>query len=165
MTGNIRFHWNAPEDIADAAAFAARVIGGQSSYISHGEIQTGLSDDGLRWIDDLGARFARDFAEPGDRDILVARAADGAICGLLIVAFEHGAHRSFAVIEDMAVDPETRSRGIGQSLLELAMEHIAGRKIDWVFLESGLANEGAHSFFEKSGFRKLSNVFGKRLQV
>ncbi|VVT17793.1 GNAT family N-acetyltransferase [Erythrobacter sp. EC-HK427] len=163
MTGSPAVRWNAPEDIPDAAAFAARVIGAQASYISHGEIQTGLSDDGVSWIPDLEERYAADFADPGDRDMLVARGVGGAVCGMLIVAFEHGEHRSFAVIEDMAVDPQARSGGIGRQLLERAMERIAARGIDWVFLESGLHNEDAHRFFEKNGFAKLSSVFGRRL--
>ena len=163
MSASLAFRWNAAEDVSDAAAFAASVIGAQPSYISHGEIQTGLSDDGVSWISNLAERYAADFADPGDRDMLVARGEGGAVCGMLIVAFEHGAHRSFAVIEDMAVDPAARSSGIGRQLLDRAMERIEARGIEWVFLESGLQNEDAHRFFEKNGFSKLSSVFGKRL--
>lgn len=163
MSKRLTFRWNAPEDASDVAVFAASVIGAQSSYISHGEIQTGLSDDGVSWIANLAERYAADFADRGDRDVLVARSAGGAVCGMLIVAFEHGKHRSFAVIEDMAVDPPERSSGVGKQLLERAMTRIEEQGIEWVFLESGLQNEDAHRFFEKNGFRKLSNVFGKRL--
>ena len=60
---------------AEAAAFFARVIGSDSRYISHGEVQCGLSEDGKSWVGDLDARFAEDMAEDDpERDLLVMRA-------------------------------------------------------------------------------------------
>jgi len=156
--------WNDPADVADAATFAGAVIGQSPEYISHGEIQTGLSDDGKHWIDNLAARYAEDFADPGERDMLVARAADGSVCGVLIVAWKDNDPRKFAVIEDMAVDPACRSQGIGQQLMALAEERIRQRGVEWVFLESGLRNEHAHRFFEREGFHPVSHVFARRLE-
>src|SRR3546814_11565359 len=42
--------WDRSPATAEAVArFFARTIGGDARYISHGEIQGGLSDDGVTW--------------------------------------------------------------------------------------------------------------------
>lgn len=159
----LSWHWNLVADIREAAAFAATVVGQSTEYISHGEIQTGLSPDGRRWADNLAELYAADFAERRDRDLLVGRNTDGAVCAFLVVAWEASARREFAVIEDMAVAPHLRGQGIGRELLALAQERIRQRGIDWVFLESGVANKGAHRFFEREGFDTVSHVFARKL--
>lgn len=161
----ISLRWDKSDRIARAAAaFAGRVIGSDTRYISHGEIQTGLSPDGTCWAENLGALYAEDFAELGDeRDLLVAVDASDAIVGMAIVAWEATARRQFAVLEDMAVEPALRSHGIGEHLLREVEERVKARGIDWLFLESGLENHGAHRFFERNGFRTVSHVFAKKV--
>ena len=159
----LEYCWNNPEDAADAAAFAGAIIAQAPEYISHGEIQTGLSDDGKSWVADLAQRYADDFADPGERDMVVGRAGDGSVKAFLIVAWEESPRRKFAVIEDMAVDPSLRSQGIGAELLALAEARVRARGIEWMFLESGLGNEHAHRFFERAGFHMTSHVFARRL--
>lgn len=150
----------------EAAAFAARVIGADARYISHGEIQTGLSLDGKRWAPNIAELYAEDFADLGDeRELIVTRDEDGTMIGMAIIAWEHSARRRFAVLEDMAVDPALRSQGIGLQLLRTVEARVAGRGIDWLFLESGLQNHGAHRFFERNGFETVSHVFAKRLEA
>jgi hypothetical protein len=59
---------------AEAARFFARVISRDPAYISHGEIQTGLSLDGKTWIANLEARFlAEATGDQGGRSLAVAR--------------------------------------------------------------------------------------------
>ncbi len=149
---------------SEAAVFAAKIIGQHAPYISHGEIQTGLSDDGRTWVADLDERYREDFLEFGDdRDLLTARLPDGALAGIAIVAWEESPRRRFAVLEDMAVDPDQRSSGIGALLLGEVDRAVKKRGIDWLFLESGKDNVRAHAFFERHGFNELSHVFAKRL--
>lgn len=161
----VSFEWDKSQGAArEAAGFAGRVIGSDTRYISHGEVQTGLSPDGHRWADDLGALYAEDFAELGDeRDLLIGRDDRGAIVAIAIIAWEETPRRRFAVLEDMAVEPALRSHGIGEQVLRAVEARVAERGIDWLFLESGIDNHGAHRFFEKNGFRTLSHVFAKRL--
>lgn len=161
----ISFHWdNSAATARSAAAFAGRVIGADTRYISHGEIQTGLSEDGARWAANVGDLYLEDFLELGtDRDLLVATRTDGAVVGILILAWEETPRRRFAVLEDMAVDPAMRSAGIGEALLTHAEARARERGIDWLFLESGIDNHGAHRFFERHEFKALSHVFAKRL--
>jgi len=137
------------------------VIGADTAYISHGEIQTGLSLDAEHWAPGLAALYADDFAALDEsRDLLVARDADGAIAGIAVLAWEETPRRRFAVLEDMAVDPARRSSGIGSLLLAAVRERAAGRGVTWLFLESGIRNARAHAFFERSGFAMISHVFG-----
>lgn len=159
----LHFRWNHAEDVAPAAAFAGRVIGAASSYISHGEIQTGLSDDGRSWVSNLERLYLEDFSDRGNRDLLVAHDAAGEVCGLLMLAWEASSRRRFAVIEDMAVDPSQRSQGIGKRMMDLAETRIREHGVEWVFLESGRDNEGAHHFFERAGFKRQSAVFARKL--
>ncbi|WP_066795424.1 GNAT family N-acetyltransferase [Sphingomonas soli] len=147
----------------EAADFAGRVIGFDTRYISHGEIQTGLSPDGDQWAPDLAQLYRDDFAELGDeRDLLTCRDG-GTIVGIAVVAWEESARRRFAVLEDMAVEPSRRSHGIGERLIGEIEARVAERGIEWLFLESGLENHRAHGFFERHGFKTVSHVFAKRL--
>lgn len=161
---NIDWRWNDQGDRKDAAAFAASTVGQSPDYISHGEIQTGLSEDGKNWAVNLGELYAADFADPGERDLLVGRDGSGDVCAFLMVAWESSPRRSFAVIEDMAVHPSLRGKGIGHRMLAMARARIQERGIEWVFLESGLNNEAAHRFFAREGFRTVSHVFAQKLE-
>ena len=150
--------------LTDLAALAARVIGTDTRYISHGEIQTGLSEDATHWSPHLAALFADDFAAiDDDRLVLAAYDPDDRPLGFAIIAWEQSSRRRFAVLEDMVVEPAARSLGIGAALLAAVEQRVAERGIDWVFLESGVRNERAHGFFERSGFATISHVFAKRL--
>lgn len=152
------------EALAQLAAMAAKVIGVDTRYISHGEIQTGLSDDATHWSPDLAELFADDFAELDDTRLVLAAYDQGGVpLGLAIIAWEETARRRFAVLEDMVIEPSVRSRGMGASLLAAVEQRVAARGIDWLFLESGLRNERAHGFFERNGFDMVSHVFAKRL--
>jgi GNAT superfamily N-acetyltransferase len=162
----IFFEWDKSLKVAEEAAqFAGRVIGSDPRYISHGEIQTGLSSDGESWADNLADLYARDFADLGEaRELLVGRSSDRVIVAIMVVAWEETPRRRFAVVEDMAVEPSLRSHGIGERALDLVQARAADRGVDWLFLESGLANHGAHRFFNRNGFRAISQVFAKHVQ-
>jgi ribosomal protein S18 acetylase RimI-like enzyme len=155
--------WNGREDIPAAAAFASHVIGQGVDYISHGEIQTGLSPDGRSWADNLPALYLADFSDLKDRDLLVARAPDGAIAAVAILAWEETPRMRFAVIEDLVVDPALRSAGVGAQMIAALSGRVQERGVEWVFLESGLRNERAHAFFRRHGFAEVSHVFARRL--
>lgn len=159
----IKLTWNASGDALAAAAFAASVIGQDTAYISHGEIQTGLSPDGRDWASNLAELYAADFVDLEDRDLLVVRLEDGTIAGVAIVAWEESKRRKFAVLEDMAVDPGLRSGGIGARIVEAVAERVRARGVSWLFLESGLRNERAHDFFKRHGFAEVSHVFARHL--
>lgn len=160
----LTFSWDRGRAANRAAAFAARAIGAQQSYVSHGEIQTGLSTDGLTWIADLEGRLREDFADPGkNREMLIVRDADRRIVGIGIIAWELDGPARFGTIEDMAVDPDLRGGGIGRLILERLVARLTHRGCDWAFLESGRENTRAHAFFQAHEFREISHVFVRKL--
>ncbi|NUT36325.1 MAG: GNAT family N-acetyltransferase [Hamadaea sp.] len=56
-----------------------------------------------------------------------------------------------ASIEDLAVHPGWRSRGVGASLLTAARSWAHEQGADYVFLESGVARAEAHRFYLREG--------------
>lgn len=63
-------------------------------------------------------------------------------------------------VEDLAVDPERRSRGVGTALLAAAREWARGAGATHLELDSGLARADAHRFYEREGGTRQSYTFG-----
>jgi GNAT superfamily N-acetyltransferase len=64
-----------------------------------------------------------------------------------------------ASIEDLAVHPDWRSRGVGTSLLAAARAWAAERGAGYVFLESGVARIEAHRFYLREGATQAASAF------
>lgn len=156
--------WADDADLPAIADFISDVIRRDARYISHGEIQTGLSPDGATWATNLHALMREDFTGLGpERRVVVARDADGALAGAAVVLTVDDDRAHFVVIEDIAVAPDSRSLGLGRALVAFIEASARKEGAAWAFLESGLDNERAHDFFERQAYRPLSKVFGKRL--
>jgi ribosomal protein S18 acetylase RimI-like enzyme len=155
----------APAAWTEAARFFARVISLDTAYISHGEIQTGLSLDGKTWIAHVEARFlAEATADQAGRSLAVARDAKGVIVAAAAVSWRFETEDApFATLQDLAVEPSLRSKGLGTEMVQLVEREVRGRKAAWLFLESGKDNRRAHAFFERAGFDEISHVFAKWL--
>ncbi|MEV4622376.1 GNAT family N-acetyltransferase [Asanoa sp. NPDC049573] len=69
-----------------------------------------------------------------------------------------------ASIEDLAVHPEWRSRGVGASLLTTARAWAHEQGADYVFLESGLARTEAHRFYLREGATHAAAAFRWTIQ-
>lgn len=54
-------------------------------------------------------------------------------------------------VEDLAVDPDSRSRGVGAALLTRARSWAAGEGATHLELDSGEARTDAHRFYEREG--------------
>lgn len=119
--------------------------------------------DGLTWLFDhpgtapprWNRRTAKDrmMRLVGDTEcaVLVAEAEGGAIVGIAtvycdIVSIRFGQRAS---LEDMAVHPTWRSRGIGRSLLGTALEWAREHHADYLFLESAINRVDAHRFYAR----------------
>ena len=157
--------WTAsPAERADAARFFARTVGLDTAYISHGEMQMGLSLDGKTWAPDLEVRFLEDVAKKDDnRNIAVARNNRGIIVAAAIVYWEQTDRASFGVLEDLAVEPPLRSAGLGARMSDFIDAEAKKRGCRWLFLESGKDNTGAHAFFARQGYDEISRVLAKSL--
>jgi GNAT superfamily N-acetyltransferase len=68
-----------------------------------------------------------------------------------------------AWVEDLAVDPEHRSAGLGKELLDGAKDWARGRGATHLELDSGEAREAAHRFYEREQPSWRSICFGWEL--
>ena len=66
-------------------------------------------------------------------------------------------------VEDLAVDPQRRSEGIGKALLDAAKDWARGAGATHLELDSGLARTDAHRFYEREGAERQSYSFGWEL--
>ncbi len=64
-----------------------------------------------------------------------------------------------ASIEDLAVHPGWRSRGVGTSLLTATRGWAHDNGADYVFLESGVARTDAHRFYLREGGTHVAAAF------
>lgn len=65
-------------------------------------------------------------------------------------------------IADLVTDQAQRSRGYGAHLLEFIYKKAQKLNLDGVTLDSGLARENAHRFYEREGFAKKAYHFIKQ---
>ncbi|MFP3595280.1 GNAT family N-acetyltransferase [Chryseobacterium sp. SIMBA_029] len=134
------------------------------SYISHGEIISGRALDSQHWNPDLKAILTAQFNSGFTADqhsklnILIAENEDGKIIGILIFNIITG-FKNYAVLEDMLLDQSVRGQSLGSTLLEKAVEKSKNWNISFIMLESGINNTGAHHFFNKYGFKKVSENY------
>ncbi|MET8256196.1 GNAT family N-acetyltransferase [Micromonospora sp. NPDC005205] len=128
---------------------------------------------GLEWL------FAPPGGRPGDWDrdravertaqllahedvaLFAARSGEGQLVGVAsvyvdILSVRFGRRAS---IEDLAVHPGWRSRGVGSSLLTVARAWAHEHGADYVFLESGLARTEAHRFYLREGATHAAAAF------
>jgi GNAT superfamily N-acetyltransferase len=160
-----RFAWaQSQEEWAQAAEFFARIISADPAYISHGEIQTGLSLDGKTWAPDLARRFLDELGAFDDsRSLALARDSQGRITAAANVSWSRETPEvPFATLQDMAVEPALRGAGIGAAMMAFIEAEARRRGMKWLFLESGKDNAAAHAFFERCGLNEVSHVFAKR---
>lgn len=91
---------------------------------------------------------------------------DKEIVGVLTLEFQTKLHRAKkqSFIEDLVIAEKFRSKGIGTSLLEDAINYAINNDCEVVELTSYLDNERAHKFYETNGFLKHSYKFKKYLK-
>ncbi len=95
------------------------------------------------------------------------RSADGRADGGTLVGFCTGYQDLHSVrfgyrvwVEDLAVDPEHRSRGVGKALLDAAKGWARERGATHLELDSAEARTDAHRFYEREGAGDRSICFG-----
>jgi GNAT superfamily N-acetyltransferase len=63
-------------------------------------------------------------------------------------------------VEDLAVDPQRRSQGIGKALLDAAKQWARDHGASHLELDSADARVDAHRFYEREGAEHRSVAFG-----
>jgi GNAT superfamily N-acetyltransferase len=117
------------------------------------------------WDAEVAVRRLRDTSGGQRSEVLVAAAGDRivGICTayLDIVSVRFGQR---CWIEDLATDPDWRSRGVGTLLMDAACEWARERGASHIELDSGDARLRAHRFYESRQPSWTSRCFGWILQ-
>ena len=113
------------------------------------------------WDPHAAAQRLADAIEAADAEVLVAE-SDGAIAGICTVYddFESVRFGRRAWVEDLAVDADQRSRGIGKALLDAAKDWGRERGATHLELDSATARTDAHRFYEREQPSWSSVSFG-----
>lgn len=109
---------------------------------------------------DLESEVRALLADPQGGSVLVAE-ADGRIVGMLSASWQRAIHVPgvYATIQDLWVDGEWRSRGVGAELVEAIASQARSRGVGR--LEVGLPREtfaaiaSTESFYQRNGFEHL----------
>ncbi len=135
------------------------------SYISHGEMMSGRAVDSNHWNPDLEVilteQLLTDFNSDGNSklNILIAENDNGEIVGMVVFNVISSPFKKYAILEDMLLDQSVRGQSLGSRLLEKAIQESKSWNISFILLESGVNNHGAHNFFSKYGFKKVSESY------
>lgn len=95
-------------------------------------------------------RHARRMLEEGEMTVLLA--PDGA--GLALLRFRPSVwtERSEAYLQELYVAPRRRGEGIGEALLEAALEASRQANAAWIELNTGETDIAARTLYKKFGF-------------
>lgn len=160
-----------PQDAPVLADMFFAHLDADPSYISHGEMQMGVGTGRFTEDGALVSAVAPDGREKWMRYILfhmtspeeaaVWKAVDdaGNIVGFSVADIEEDGDAPFGMVCDVLVSPTFRGGGAGGALLSTAVAWLRGKGVRDIYLESGKDNHAAHRFFEKRGFRHVSNIF------
>jgi ribosomal protein S18 acetylase RimI-like enzyme len=113
------------------------------------------------------AAFAASVAllsEDRSTEFLLGRvASDDPPCGVCQLRFRHSIWTSApdCWLEDLYVEDAARGRGVGRSLVVLAMERASARGARRIELDTNEHNHGAIALYESLGFSSASKVHGK----
>src|ERR1019366_5200300 len=103
----------------------------------------------------LAAAFDR-LARDRNHTILVAEVAGEIVgtCHVIVVPHLGHALKPFAIVENVVVDEEARSSGIGQHLMTAAGDLARRRGCYKMALTSNIARGRAHRFYERLGWTR-----------
>jgi len=103
----------------------------------------------------LAAAFDR-LARDRNHTILVAEVGGKIVgtCHVIIVPHLGHALKPFAVVENVVVDEDARSSGIGQHLMAAVSDLARRRKCYKMALTSNIARGRAHRFYERLGWTR-----------
>jgi GNAT superfamily N-acetyltransferase len=105
------------------------------------------------------AGYARFLASQLDDDesIVLVADRDGVIVGYAYAAIEPLSWKDLrgecGFIHDLLVADDARKSGVGEALLNAAIEWLRGQKLPRVVLGTAAQNENARRLFERRGFR------------
>lgn len=105
-----------------------------------------------QWDPDRARAALAEAMQSADSTVLVAETPEG-LAGFVTAYLELNSVRygRRVWVEDLAVDPTARSRGIGNALLDAAKTWALGRGATHLELDTGLARTDAQRFYDRQG--------------
>jgi ribosomal protein S18 acetylase RimI-like enzyme len=104
-------------------------------------------------------RFLADLASSSHSFLFVAE-SDGRVVGFISGELREGSltfrQRTWASVDDVFVEPDSRNLGIGRALLEGVEAWAKKRRADGISLQVAAANSRGRKFYEELGFREVS---------
>jgi ADP-ribose pyrophosphatase YjhB (NUDIX family)/ribosomal protein S18 acetylase RimI-like enzyme len=91
------------------------------------------------------------FRESTSLDVLVAE-NQGEVAGFLVLSYVSALTGLRAWIDDIAVDPERRRQGIGQALVEAAIQRASRRGATHLFMDTSRGSLEVQRFYRACGF-------------
>jgi GNAT superfamily N-acetyltransferase len=116
------------------------------------------------WDPDRASGRLRDAVGLDGAEVLLAE-VDESIAGFCTIYHDINSVRfgRRAWVEDLAVDPDQRSQGVGKALLDAAKAWARERGATHLELDSAEARADAHRFYEREGASYRSICFGWEL--
>jgi len=152
-----------PYRLPEDAEALSRVFASSEQY--HRDI-----DDMPPLIPPIGIEYARQrFAAMRTDDaeqLLLVGEVDGEVVGHVEARMRRDEAAGFVgtYVEELAVAPEWRGRGVGTVLMAAVFEWARGKGALSVALDHFHTNEGAHRLYERLGFQVRGVIMERRLQ-
>jgi ribosomal protein S18 acetylase RimI-like enzyme len=110
--------------------------------------------------------FAR-FARYPDYTLYVAESGEGIVGTFALLIMDNLGHLGApsAIVEDVAVAPDSQGQGIGQAMMRFAMRKAQEKNCYKIVLSSNAKRTRAHAFYETLGFERHGFSFRVQLDV
>ena len=97
------------------------------------------------------------FAEDAETGFVAIGESDNGVAAVCTVSFLQALRTAgrYAIIQEMFVEPEARSSGVGRIVLQFALEHAVARGCSVVELGTPYHGERQIQFYERSGFTNV----------
>ena len=112
-----------------------------------------LESESARTAEDWAARLAA--AAVSGKDCPLVAELDGEPAGLVWAKMD-GVNPELMHLYQMWVKPECRGNGVGQGLLETALDWAREREVRFVELDVTLGNSSAQRLYERAGFKAVN---------
>ena len=143
------------------------VLNMDTSYISHGEIMEGRAIDTENWSPHLATVLRNELAASQSTETLfvfcIRAQNDSSLRAIGLCEVFPDSPNVYAILHDLIIDKDARGQGLGTQLLHAVESTLLHKGISRIYIESGLNNDKAHSFFHKAKFHPISTVSYKDL--
>lgn len=117
--------------------------------------QKEIDDGEILSIEEANVIFAKFHTYP-DYTLYVAEIEKSIVGSFELLIMDNLAHKGSksGIVEDVVVDDNFRSQGIGTKMMKYAIEICRNNKCYKLSLSSSIHRDGAHKFYENLGFKK-----------